>query len=120
MNNVSAIINSMSIYSRKDGRYEGRIFLGEGKSKSFYGKTKAELKNKAKEYLHKIENGYKEPQKILLNDYIEYWLKTYKWNKIEPTSYTNKVISIWLYCFCGYVVTTPKTRLTNWVYISTL
>ena len=88
LSNVSAIINSMSIYSRKDGRYEGRIFLGEGKSKSFYGKTKAELKNKAKEYLHKVENGYREPQKILLNDYIEYWLKTYKWNKIEPTSYT--------------------------------
>ena len=88
LNNVSAIIKSMSIYPRKDGRYEGRIFLGNGKSKSFYGKTKAEIKNKAKEYLLKIENGYKEPEKILLNDYIEYWLLTYKWNKIEPSSYT--------------------------------
>lgn len=78
----------MSIYSRKDGRYEGRIFLGNGKSKSFYGKTKSELKNKAKEYLYKVENGYKEPEKILLNDYIEYWLKTYKLNKIEPSSYS--------------------------------
>lgn len=88
MNNVTAIINNMSIYSRKDGRYEGRIFFGGGKSKSFYGKTKSELKNKAKEYLLKIENGYKEPKKILLNDYIEYWLKTYKLNKIEPSSYS--------------------------------
>lgn len=78
----------MSIYARKDGRYEGRIFLGEGKPKSFYGKTKSELKNKAKEYLLKVENGYKEPKKILLNDYIEYWLKTYKLNKIESSSYS--------------------------------
>lgn len=85
---MTAIINSMKIYCRKDGRYEGRIFLGDGKSKSFYGKTKSELKNKAKEYLHKIESGYKEPKKILLNDYIEYWLKAYKLNKIEPSSYS--------------------------------
>lgn len=85
---MTAIINNMNIYCRKDGRYEGRIFLGDGKPKSFYGKSKSEIKNKAKEYLLKIENGYKEPKKILLNDYIEYWLKAYKLNKIEPTSYS--------------------------------
>ena len=89
MNNVkiSSIINNMSIKLRSDGRYEGRL-TNDSVRKSFYGKTKAEVKNKAKEYLTKIENGYKEPKKIILNDYIEYWLKTYKWNKIEPSSYT--------------------------------
>ena len=80
------IVNNMSIYERSDGRYEGRI-MTDGKRKGFYGKTKAEVKNKAKEYLLKVENGYKEPKKIRLSDYIEYWLKTYKWNKIEPSSY---------------------------------
>ena len=89
MNNVkiSAIINNMTIKLRNDGRYEGRL-TNDSVRKSFYGKTKSEVKNKAKEYLMKIENGYKEPKKIILNDYIEYWLKTYKWNKIEPSSYT--------------------------------
>ena len=87
MNNVSVIINNMSIKQRSDGRYEGRL-TNDGVRKSFYGKTKAEVKNKAKEYLTKVENGFKEPKKIILNDYIEYWLKTYKWNKIEPSSYT--------------------------------
>ena len=87
MNNVSVIINNMSIKQRTDGRYEGRL-TNDGVRKSFYGKTKTEVKNKAKEYLTKVENGYKEPKKIILNDYIEYWLKTYKWNKIEPSSYT--------------------------------
>lgn len=87
MNNVSVIINNMSIKQRSDGRYEGRL-TNDGKRKSFYGKTKAEVKTKAKEYLTKVENGYKEPKKIILNNYIEYWLKTYKWNKIEPSSYT--------------------------------
>lgn len=89
MNSVkmSSIINNMTIKLRNDGRYEGRL-TNDGVRKSFYGKTKSEVKNKAKEYLMKIENGYKEPKKIILNDYIEYWLKTYKWNKIEPSSYT--------------------------------
>ena len=87
MNNVSVIINNMSIKQRSDGRYEGRL-TNNGVRKSFYGKTKSEVKNRAKEYLTKVENGFKEPKKIILNDYIEYWLKTYKWNKIEPSSYT--------------------------------
>ena len=87
MNNVSVIINNMSIKQRSDGRYEGRL-TNDGVRKSFYGKTKSEVKNNAKEYLTKVENGFKEPKKIILNDYIEYWLKTYKWNKIEPSSYT--------------------------------
>ncbi|KSV60067.1 hypothetical protein ASU35_17465 [Acetivibrio ethanolgignens] len=64
--------------------------------KSFYGKTKSEVKNKAKEYLNKIENGYKEPKKIVLNDYIEYWLKNYKLNKIEPTSYS-RLYSVYIH-----------------------
>lgn len=77
----------MNIKERPDGRLEGRITI-KGKRKSFYGKTKAEVKQKAKVYLQKVEQGYVEPEKIRLNDYIEYWLKTYKWNKIEPSSYT--------------------------------
>jgi len=77
----------MTIKNRSDGRYEGRLTI-DGKRKSFYGNTKSEVKNKAKEYLMKIENGFKEPKKILFNDYALYWLKTYKWNKIEPSSYT--------------------------------
>ena len=70
----------MDIREREDGRLEGRLTI-KGKRKSFYGKTKTDVKQKAKEYLNKIENGYIEPKKIRLNDYIEYWLKTYKWNK---------------------------------------
>lgn len=87
MNSISAIINGMSIREREDGRFEARITI-DGKRKSFYGSTKTQLKQNVKNYLQKIENGYKEPKKIKLNDYIEYWLKTYKWNKIEPSSYS--------------------------------
>ena len=49
MNNVSAMINQMTIKERSDGRFEGRLTVN-GNRKSFYGKTKSEVKNKAKEY----------------------------------------------------------------------
>ena len=77
----------MKIKERSDGRFEGRITVN-GNRKSFYGKTKSEIKNKAKEFLLKVENGYKDPKKILFSEYALYWLQTYKWNKIEPSSYT--------------------------------
>ena len=77
----------MNIRERSDGRFEGRLTNGNIR-KSFYGKTKAEVKNKAKEYLTKVENGYKDPKRILFNEYVEYWLVTYKKSKIEPSSYT--------------------------------
>ncbi len=92
MNNISTIINEMKIKIRKDGRYEGRITV-KGIRKSFYGATKTTVKQKAKDYLLKVENGYKEPEKIKTNDYIEYWLKTYKLNKIEPSSYSRLVVT---------------------------
>lgn len=95
MNNISAIINGMSIREREDGRFEARLTI-DGKRKSFYGNTKTQLKQKVKEHLQKIENGYKEPKKIKLNDYIEYWLKTYKWNKIEPSSYS-RLYSVYIH-----------------------
>lgn len=91
-NNISAIVNEMKIKERKDGRYEGRITVN-GIRKSFYGKTKSSVKKNAKEYLQKVENGYREPEKIKTNDYIEYWLKAYKLNKIEPSSYSRLIVT---------------------------
>jgi integrase len=87
LNNATTIVNAMVIRERRGGKLEGRITI-KGKRKSLYGDTKTEVKNKAKEYLSKVENGYSDPKKIILNEYIEYWLATYKWNKIEPSSYT--------------------------------
>lgn len=77
----------MKVEMRTDNRYRGRLTVN-GKRKEFYGTTKAEVRNKAKEYLMKIENGFREPEKMTFNDFAEYWLKTYKKGEIEPSSYT--------------------------------
>lgn len=81
------LISEMTFKTRSDGRIESRITVN-GQRKSFYGDTKTEVKNKAKDYLKKIEAGYKEPKRILFSDYMKYWLTTYKHNKIEESSYT--------------------------------
>ena len=85
--NIISMINKMNVRKRNDGRYEGRITVNE-KRKCFYGQTKAEVKIKAKEYLQKVANGYKEPEKIKVSEYVEYWLTRYKYRTIEPSSYT--------------------------------
>lgn len=87
LDNVSAMLKLLNIKERSDGRYEGRVTVN-GIRKSFYGTTKSEVKTKVKEYLMKVENGYKEPKKIKLDDYAMYWLTEFKLNKIEPSSYT--------------------------------
>jgi len=84
--NISVVIKNMTIQLRKDGRLEGRITIGDSR-RSFYGKTKTEVRQKAKEYLQKISNGYKEPKKITLNEYIEYWLLKYKLTTLEPSAF---------------------------------
>lgn len=93
MNIISSIVNNMTIRERKDGRLEGRISI-QGKRIGFYGKTKTEVKNQAKEHLQKVENGYKEPKSIIFNEYMEYWLTTFKENKIESSSY-NRLCSVY-------------------------
>ena len=84
---IKRFINQVTIKKREDGRYEARPTLN-GKRKSFYGHTKGEVREKIKRYMMKVENGYVEPKKILFCDYMLYWLKTYKWDKIEDSSYT--------------------------------
>lgn len=93
MNIISSIVNNMTIRERKDGRLEGRISI-RGKRIGFYGKTKTEVKNQAKEHLQKVENGYKEPKNVIFNEYMEYWLTTFKKNKIEFSSY-NRLCSVY-------------------------
>ena len=87
-NNYLSVINKMTIRQRKDGRYEGRITIN-GKRKGFYGSTKNEVKNKAKEYLLEvIANDFVPSNNIKLNEYAIHWLEYYKKNKIQPSSYS--------------------------------
>ena len=81
-----------SIKQRADGRWEARYTLGfnpkTGKPvrKSIYGKTKKEVAAKLVKTLAEIADGkHYEPTKMLLRDWLEFWLKTYSCDKKYST-----------------------------------
>ena len=78
-------IKNRTVSCKSDGRLYGRITIN-GARKCFYGKTIAEVKSKARAYLDPEYGCYK--SNITLNAYIEHWFKKYKWNKVEPSTYT--------------------------------
>ena len=82
MNKVMTMVNKMKIRLRKDGRFEGRITINN-KQKCFYGSTKIEVKDKAKEYF------------ITIVDFIFYdgKIKGHTFNDLSSTAKL-KIISI--------------------------
>ena len=67
MREINHKLNKMQIVFRQDGRYFGRITV-KGKRKDFYGATKSEVKQKAREYLLKVENGFTDTKRIRFDD----------------------------------------------------
>lgn len=79
-----------SIYQRKDGRFVAQIELerhpdGRRNKKSFYGKTKREVKLKLNAFLKKGDT--EEQSKRLIYELIDEWLKDFKITNLKPTSY---------------------------------
>lgn len=76
-----------SIRQKKDG-YELRVRIN-GVSKSFYAKTKAEVKKRLRDYKTKLkeEENNKQYSDELLQTYIYTWLTTYKYGIIKDSSY---------------------------------
>ena len=79
-----------TIYQRENKTWVGKNYLGldeagKGKFKYFSGKTEAEVKRKIHEY---NQSGTRiETKKILLQEYLDNWLKTYKRGTIKSSSY---------------------------------
>ena len=74
---------------RKKGNYtELRIWI-DGKQKSFYGKSEAEARRKAREYRNSQNiSNEKEFTKIdTFGEYVYKWLIKYKYGKIKDSSY---------------------------------
>ena len=81
-----------SIKQRADGRWEARYSLGfnpkTGKPvrKSIYGKTRKEVRDKLIKTLAEIADGkHYDPTKMLLRDWLEFWLNMYSCDKKYST-----------------------------------
>ena len=70
----------LNIYKRKDGRYEGRLYLadcGTKRYKSVYGKTEKEAAEKMLEYSKQLKYGERTVKSNrYFNDLLDEWLST--------------------------------------------
>ena len=83
-----------NIRQRKDGRWESRVFLGiytkcgNPKYKYIYANTYKEVKIKSKEVIQKQDMGVNLTESsITVGAWLDKWLKEYKQNQIQPTTY---------------------------------
>lgn len=75
-----------NIREKKPGLYEGRITVG-GKSKSVYGSSAVECRRKIIAFKKECENGLINPKTDTIYDFITKWLRDYKYDTLEESSY---------------------------------
>lgn len=84
-------------YNKKEGSFrsknngvEYRVYI-DGEQKSFYGKTEAECLIKCRKYTQQLEqqkrDNFANTSNISLQDYISYWLMTYKMGTVAYSTY---------------------------------
>lgn len=65
-----------NIRLRADGRYEARVSLPGGKSKSFYGKTRADVRRAMTAALGDVQSGITVPTgRLTVNQFLDSWLE---------------------------------------------
>ena len=63
---------------RKDGRYQRRVTLSNGKTKLVYGRTKAELSAAVRAVQAEDSAGLEVGDHTLVGEWAKIWLDTYK------------------------------------------
>ncbi len=76
-------------YRADKGLYEARITLEEGKSKSFYGKTKAEAIRKQRQAQHALDRGLPvlSDERQTLGAFLTSWLEGIRPPHVRPKTY---------------------------------
>lgn len=78
-----------SIRQRSDGRWEARYTTPDGRQRSVYAKTEAEVTRKLRGQLHDLDSGaWREPSKMTVKDWMEIWLKDYQSHTTARTQKT--------------------------------
>lgn len=68
-----------SVRQRADGRWEGRYSAPDGRQRSVYGKTEAEVTKKLKAVLREIDTGaWLNPSRMTVSEWMEIWLRDYQ------------------------------------------
>ena len=68
-----------SIRQRSDGRWEARYTTPDGRQRSVYGKTQAEVSLKLRGVQHDLDSGHwLEPSKMTVSEWLVVWLRDYQ------------------------------------------
>lgn len=91
-----------SIWQRKDGRWEGRVYVpqpdGTRKRKTIYGATWAECDEKRQELVRRARQGIPTPTRSAkLSEWLPYWLKRYIEPQRKRTTYAKYEMHVRLY-----------------------
>ena len=75
-----------SVRQRSDGRWEARYTTPDGRQRSIYAKSEAEVTKKLRGQLHDMDTGkWSEPSKIIVSNWLETWLTDYQGHNAERT-----------------------------------
>ncbi len=76
------------IRRRKDGRWEARITLADGRRRSYFGKTRAEVAQKLREALSKRDSGLPLPfERETLGAFLDAWLRDVAAPRLRPRTF---------------------------------
>jgi len=68
-----------TVRQRKDGLWEGRYTTPDGRQRSVYARTEAEVTKKLRATLHDVDTGaWKEPSRMTVGEWLEIWLRDYQ------------------------------------------
>ena len=77
-----------SIFKRRDGRWAATVSLGDGRRKTYYGKTRQLVSQKLAKALVEVQQGLPViPEKELVSSYLDRWLEDIAKPTIRPTTY---------------------------------
>ncbi len=90
-----------NIYKRKDGRWEGRTLISNGKYGYVYGKSYKEAKEKQRHLQNnlKVSIKNKPEDEMDIDKQMEYWLKNCVFYRVKAATYEN-----YYYCVQRYLV----------------
>jgi integrase len=78
-----------SITKRKDGRWMGRLYIN-GKQKAYYANSRPEIVTKLNEVYkekERLESEFSSPKKMILSSWMTEWMKIYKEPNLRASSY---------------------------------
>ena len=70
---------------RKDGRYQKKVTLPDGRQKMVYGKSQGEIKQKAQDLLQEYQSGLVIGDDTTVGEWTVQWFATYKGNLRKVT-----------------------------------